>query len=100
MSHQAAIYRAENYKIHYQNKVNELQSELKKYEEAIQYYEKNGKELSGEIIRSAEKSYQSGSIDFFRLVQSIENAIQIQLDYLDNLSAFNRIVLEINYLIL
>lgn len=97
-SHEAALHFQENYKIQYTSKVYSLELELKKYKEAIQYYHETGDRLSQEIIRSADTSYQSGAIDFFRLVQSIENAIQIQLDYLNNLSEYNRVALEINYL--
>ncbi|MBN2805511.1 MAG: CusA/CzcA family heavy metal efflux RND transporter [Prolixibacteraceae bacterium] len=100
LAQQAAGYRAENYRIQLLNKRKVLMHELKKFEASVQVYHESGQHLSGEIIRSAEKSYESGAIDFFRFVQSIENALQIQMEYLDHLSEYNRLVLEINYLTL
>lgn len=73
---------------------------LDKYRESIQYYEHAGKHLAAELIRSAQKSYAAGEIDFFRFVQSVDSAIEIELNYLDDLYKYNEVVLEINYLTL
>ena len=73
---------------------------LEKYSESISYYEQTGKQLAAELIRFAEKSYVAGEIDFFRFVQSVESAVEIELNYLDNLSNYNEMVLEINFLTL
>lgn len=97
---QAALYRAGQYQMQLQNKQKILLLELKKYEASVKAYDESGRYLSGEIMRSAGISYKSGAIDFFRLVQSIENALQLQVEYLDNLLEYNRLVLEINYLTL
>ncbi|MDA3928175.1 MAG: CusA/CzcA family heavy metal efflux RND transporter [Prolixibacteraceae bacterium] len=97
-AHEAALNRQENYKFQYLAKVNALNTELNKYEEVLNYYLSDGKHLSQEIIVSAQKSFDAGAIDFFRFVQSIDNAIEIELNYLENLSEYNRVVLEINYL--
>jgi len=73
---------------------------LEKYRESILYYNRTGKHLAAELIRSAQKSYASGEIDFFRFVQSIDSAVEIELNYLDNLYKYDEVVLEINYLTL
>jgi len=73
---------------------------LDKYKESIRYYEHSGKQLAAELIRSALKSYAAGEIDFFRFVQSMDNGIEIELNYLDDLNKYNEVVLEINYLTL
>ena len=51
-------------------------------------------------LKTARISYDSGEINFFQYIQSIENALEILLDYLNNLNDYNQIVLEINYLTL
>lgn len=89
-----------NYIHVYENKVSELMSELEKYRESIQYYEQTGKHLADQLIRSAQESYAAGEIDFFKFAQSMDNAIEIELNYLDNLFQYNVLVLEINYLTL
>jgi len=72
-------------------------SELEQKHEAIRYYNESGKTLSDEIIKTAEKSYRNGEIDFFQYIQSLENATNIQLDYLDNLLQYNQAYLELHY---
>jgi cobalt-zinc-cadmium resistance protein CzcA len=79
-------------------KYTELAIELKKYQQSLDMYNNSGKELSEEIIRSSQKSYEVGEIDFFRFVMSIENALKLTVDYLDNVSKYNQVALEINYL--
>jgi len=82
----------------YEGRKAELFSELNKYLEAIQSYENTGKELASEILRSSRRSFETGEIDFFRLAQSLETAIDIENNYLDKLLKYNQIVLEINNL--
>ncbi|PKQ61864.1 multidrug transporter AcrB [Labilibaculum filiforme] len=84
--------------IHRKAKQEELRIELMKYEESLQNYEDSGKQLSSEIIRMSEKSYQMGEMNFFQFVVSIENALGLSLNYLDNLSQYNYLALEANYL--
>ncbi len=76
----------------------ELNNELTKYKESIDYYNSTGKELSDEILRSARQSYEMGGIDFFQFALSIENALALTLDYYENVSKYNYFALEINYL--
>jgi cobalt-zinc-cadmium resistance protein CzcA len=72
-------------------------SELEQKYEEILYYNESGKMLSDEIIKTAEKSYRNGEIDFFQYIQSMENAVTIELDYLDNLLQYNQTYLELHY---
>ena len=89
-----------NYIRVYNNKVSEMMTGLDKYRESIRYYEQSGKHLAAELIRSAQKSYDAGEIDFYRFVQSMDSGIEIELNYLDDLHKYNEVVLEINYLTL
>ncbi|HEY9113597.1 MAG TPA: TolC family protein, partial [Bacteroidales bacterium] len=79
-------------------KRDELKNELLKYQESINNYSSYGKQLSEEIVRTAQRSHQLGAIDFFEYTLSLENALKLTLDYLDNVSKYNQVVLEINYL--
>jgi cobalt-zinc-cadmium resistance protein CzcA len=97
---EAAVNMQSNYINLYENKLSELMTGLEKYRESIQYYNQTGKSLASELIRYAQKSYSAGEIDFFRFVQSIDNAVEIRLNYLDDLHKYNELVLEINYLTL
>ena len=91
---------AEDYKIRLNAKQIQLLSQLRKYEEALSYYDEEGKTLSEEIFKTAKFSYKNGEIDFFQYIQSLENAFEILLTYLDNLNLYNQTVIRINYLTL
>lgn len=82
----------------YENRVSELMNGLEKYEEVILYYKRTGRELAAELIRSSQKSYSAGEIDFFQLAQSVDRAVKIELSYLENLNRYNQLVLEIKYM--
>ena len=82
----------------YNMRVNELRESLGKYADALHNYEERGKHLSTELIRSSRLSYQAGEIDFFRFALSVDRAVQIKLDHLENLYNYNEQVLEINFL--
>lgn len=97
-----AIDIKENLKTNYVKSTNakyaELMFELKKYNESLDMYNDTGEELSREIVRSSQKSYQVGEIDFFQFILSIENGLNLTIDYLDKLAKYNQVALEINYL--
>lgn len=93
-------HQAEEYKLQFSSKQAQLMGELAKYEEALKYYEEEGKVLSEEILKTANGSFKNGEIDFFQYIQSLENVYEIELQYLDNLNKYNQTVIAINYLTL
>ncbi len=88
----------DNLLIRAQSEYVRLTSQLKKYKEAIDYYESTGNKLSAKILESAKKSYELGEIDFFTFAMSIENALNLTVDYYNNIGEYNKIALQINYL--
>ncbi|HEY9221751.1 MAG TPA: CusA/CzcA family heavy metal efflux RND transporter [Lutibacter sp.] len=88
----------ENYKIMLQANYDGLLSDLKKFEEAVNYYGQTGKKLSNALTSTASKAFQSGEIDFLQYVQLLESAKNIEISYLQNIHAYNNTVLELNYL--
>ncbi len=95
-----ADYSKQQYQIRYSSTNEQLRNELEKYRQNIDYYQTSGKQISDELIKFAASSYEVGEIDFFRYIQSLENAMQLRLDYLDNLAKYNETVIALNYLIL
>jgi cobalt-zinc-cadmium resistance protein CzcA len=75
-----------------------LMQKLERSEAELNYYSESGEELAINILNTAIRSYKNGEIDFFQYIQSIETSNQININYLQNLNAYNQIVLEINYL--
>ncbi|MEJ2114186.1 MAG: TolC family protein, partial [Flavobacteriaceae bacterium] len=89
-----------DYKLKLNAKYQSLLATLQKYNEAIIYYETQGKKLSKEILKTANRTFKEGEIDFFKYIQSIETAKDIELSYLENLNAYNQTIIKINHLIL
>ncbi|MEX2350574.1 MAG: CusA/CzcA family heavy metal efflux RND transporter [Flavobacteriaceae bacterium] len=77
----------------------QFEDEVKKYAEMLDYFETEGLDLAKAIENAAGKSYQNGEIDFFQYIQSLENAMEIQLNYLETLYSYNREVLKRYYLL-
>ncbi|MBT8305344.1 MAG: efflux RND transporter permease subunit, partial [Maribacter sp.] len=95
-----AIEESFDYKNRLQLKYEQLIGQLRKYEEALKYYENSGKNLSDEILKTASISFQNGEIDFFQYIQSLENAYSINISYLENLNMYNQTVIALNHLTL
>ncbi|RUA19379.1 MAG: CusA/CzcA family heavy metal efflux RND transporter [Flavobacteriia bacterium] len=75
-----------------------LLGQLEQQAQELSYYEDEGGQLSDQILKAAIGNFQNGEIDFFQYIQSLENAYDIQLNYLDVLSQYNQTVIAINYL--
>ena len=79
------------------NRLTVLMNEQLKYKALLDNYNSSGKLLHDEIMRTALKSYQLGEIDFYRFVSSYETAVQIQLEYFENMYLYNVSTSEIMY---
>ncbi|GER60069.1 CusA/CzcA family heavy metal efflux RND transporter [Formosa undariae] len=88
----------ENYKIQLQSKYDALLSDLKKFQETVDYYQSTGRDLSKQLTTTASKAFQNGEIDFLQYVQLLESSKNIEINYLQNLNKYNNTVLELNYL--
>ncbi|PWL39570.1 CusA/CzcA family heavy metal efflux RND transporter [Flagellimonas aquimarina] len=88
------------YEIQLKAKFNILETALKQLQDALDYYENEGKSLSEEILKTANGSFRNGEIDFYQYIQSLEGAYEIKLSYLDKLNEYNQTIIAINYLTL
>ncbi len=79
------------------NKLNQLISEQSRYKDLLSNYYSLGKELQDEIMRTALKEYQIGEIDFYQFMNSYERAIQMQIEYFDNVLKYNLLSTELLY---
>jgi cobalt-zinc-cadmium resistance protein CzcA len=93
-----AVTEAADYKIQLLSRYNELHAMIGKYNEALQQYHTNGKRVAEEILKYARLAYTNGELDYFQYIQSIENAISIEIEHLENLNHYNQAVIELNYL--
>ncbi len=91
---------AMNMKITLLSKRDRLLKELTLHQNYLDYYESEGKLLSQKLFSTAEKSFKAGEINFFQYIQTIQQAIDIENQYLNRLEAYNKVVLQLNYLTL
>ena len=75
-----------------------LLSDIRSYEGGLFYYESVGKNLSEETLVHAVKAFQNGEINYLQYIQLLENAVDIEINYLNTLFQYNHTALEINYL--
>jgi len=100
IARQIAEQEAIDYRVRLQTRKADLLLQLKKYDQMLSYYEDEGENLSQEIFKTAKYSFENGEINFFQYLQSIENALEILLDYMQNLNLYNQTAIELNYLTL
>lgn len=80
------------------HRIQNLKTVLSQKETALAYFETEGNPLANEILRMAQNSFQQGEIDYFQYIQSIENAYQIKIEYLNSLDEYNQTLLQLHYL--
>jgi cobalt-zinc-cadmium resistance protein CzcA len=88
----------DNYRIQLISRYLSIQSDLRKYQEDINYYKSTGKKLAEETIFHATMAFQNGEINFLQYIQLLENAKIIESNYLSSLFKYNLAVLESNFL--
>ena len=80
------------------NEMAHLLHEQEKYVIQLDYYEKQGKALAAELLRSASANYRAGEIGFSSFTQIAEQALGIELNYLESLFGLNMTVIELRVL--
>ncbi len=76
----------------------QLALRYKQLQKQVTYYENEGLPLSRKLIESADTSFEAGEIGYLEYLQNIDRATEIRIAWLESLSAFNQVVLDINYL--
>jgi len=89
---------SQNFEINFNTTHKQLQLELEQYEKALSYFEQEGAAMANEILKTANSSFKNGEIDFYQYILSLENAYEIQVNYLEHLNNYNQTVIKINYL--
>lgn len=69
-----------------------------KYKESLAYFEETGIPQSNTIIDVSTRAYQAGSTNYIIYMQSLNQAFEIKVAYLDALRNYNNSVIQLNYL--
>jgi len=98
--HKIKVQELENkVKIHQlKNQFNQAYAEYLYNKEVLSYYKTIGLELANEIIRTATESFKQGTINYFAYLMSLDQAFQIQLNYLDSLKNYNLSIIQLEFI--
>jgi heavy metal efflux system protein len=79
--------------------LNDRLLQLQNIDRGLLYYEQQGRQLAAEILRSARLNYAAGEIGYIEYMQGLQQVFDLRKGYLDNLQMYNRVAIEVNYLI-
>lgn len=101
---QAAQYRQQvvdeqvrNDKVGIESGLAALQTELVKNENLLEYYEDQGLEVARELTEIAQLEYEAGNMNYLEYLQSIRQAFEMEINYLNALNNYNQTVIQLNY---
>ena len=91
-------FNAESYSKSLSGNYNSLLGEYAKYNNSLNYYEKQAVPEANLIIDQATKSYKAGAIDYLDYIQSLSRALSIKQSYLDALNNYNQTIISIEFI--
>ena len=72
--------------------------EYKKQQNNLQYYQNTGLQQAELMIQTAKLSFENGEISYLEWTMLMNNAVSIQLNYLDAVHQYNQTLIELEYL--
>lgn len=92
-------HETDNYRKNLRNEYQSILQRLQSLRQGMAYYEQTGQSYASDILSNAQALFESGQIDFLQYIQLMDQAQQIERNYLDHIYQYNQQVLEANYLI-
>jgi cobalt-zinc-cadmium resistance protein CzcA len=89
---------AEHYAKSLSSNYRSLLGDLAKYENSLEYYEKQAIPEASLIIDQATRSYKAGAMDYLDYIQNLTRALSIKLNYLDALNNYNQTIISIDFI--
>jgi len=99
LKEQFAKANVEHYQKSLSSNYKSLLGELAKYNNSLNYYQKQAVPEADLIIDQATKSYKAGAIDYLDYIQNLTRALTIKLNYLDAINNYNQTVISIDYIL-
>lgn len=82
----------------YASEYTQAVNDFSKYTGSLNYYEQTGLKQAETIISTAQRSYEAGEISYIIYMQSLNQAFEIKLGYLETVRNYNQSIIELNYL--
>lgn len=96
---EAAVMEYRNFEKQLSGRLEALMGENRKYAGSLEIFESSGRAQASEMMNVARKSFDAGEISVLEYVAVMDQARKLFLDHLESLRAYNRTVMEINYLL-
>jgi len=80
------------------NQWQQLNESYKKYAGQVQYYETSGLKQAALITRNARLGFEKGDVSYVEWTLQMNNAVNIELGYLQAVHALNNTIIELEYL--
>ncbi len=80
------------------NQLQQLNEAYKKYAEQVRYYESSGLQQAALITRNARLGFEKGDVSYVEWTLQMNNAVHIELGYLQAVHALNNTIIELEYL--
>lgn len=77
-----------------QTRLAQAQTETRKWQDALDFYEKTGLRQADEILRIAQTAYSKGEIGYLEYLSATGSAIETRLGHLDALARFDQSVVQ------
>jgi cobalt-zinc-cadmium resistance protein CzcA len=75
-----------------------LLSEYSKFNNSVEFYEKQAVPEANLIIEQATFSYKAGAMDYLDYILSLNRALSIKQNYLDALNGYNQTIISIDFI--
>jgi len=98
LKEQVAQTNAEYYYQSLSGNYRSLMGEYAKYNNSVEYYEKQAVPEADLIIDQATRSYKAGAMDYLDYVLNLNRALDIKQNYLDALSSYNQTIINIEFI--
>jgi cobalt-zinc-cadmium resistance protein CzcA len=73
-------------------------SEYGKFNNSVEFYEKQAVPEADLIIEQSTRSYKAGAMDYLDYIMSLNRALTIRQHYLDALSGYNQTIISIDFI--
>ena len=76
----------------------QLGEDYKKYANQVRYYEQSGLQQAALITRNARLGFEKGDVSYVEWTLQMNNAVNIELGYLQAVHSLNNTIIELEYL--
>lgn len=95
---QIATTNAEYYTKSLSGSYQALLSEYSKFNNSVEFYEKQAVPEADLIIEQATRSYKAGAMDYLDYILSLNRALSIKQNYLNALNGYNQTIISIDFI--